>query len=104
MPTFFTDKQVDDYIAGWRETHPEPEDELDRGEVESILEEEERERMIQLLVKDDLEVDARGGGDLFTMVLRDGFTGYNHESDINLRDEILERGLEDMVWGDWYEY
>jgi hypothetical protein len=101
--TFFTEKQVEEYKAGWYEEHPD--DELDDAEVESILEEEERERMIQLLVKDDLETDAEiGEKQYFELILRDGFTGYDHESDINLRDEIEVRDLKDKVWGDWYEY
>lgn len=104
MMSFFTEKQVEEYISGWRETHPDPEDELNIDEVESILEEEERERMIRLLVEDDLNTDIIGGGDLFTMVLRSGFTGYDNESDIDLRDEIVTRGLKDKVWGGKYEY
>ena len=101
MPTFFTEKQIKEYKAGWYETHPE--DELNDDEVESILEEEERERIIQLLMKDDLDTNITTGGDLFGMILREGFEGYNNISDIDLHDEVLVRGLKNKVWGDWYE-
>jgi hypothetical protein len=100
--TFFTEKQVEEYKAGWAETHPD--DELDDGEVVSILQEEERERMVQLLVRCDLKAEANGS-EFFAMILRDGFTGYDHESDVNLRDEIKARGLQAKVWEEgWYEY
>jgi len=106
--TFFSLKEVNAYKAGWYEEHPD--DELDDTEVESILEEEERERMIQLLVKDDKERIEREREEsppyvpLIDFLLLEGFTGYSNESDINLRDEITARGLQDQVWGDWYEY
>lgn len=106
--TFFTEKQVEEYKAGWYEEHPD--DELDDGEVESILEEEERERMIQLLVKDDKARIERESEEsppyvpLIDFLLLEGFTGYTHETHTNLSDEIVARGLQDQVWGDWYEY
>lgn len=102
MDVFFTDKQVEEYKAGWRETHED--DDLEDDDVRSILEEEERERMIELLVRKDIESDAEGVSDLFGMILHEGFTGYRHYSDVDLRHEVKERGLESEVWGDWYEY
>lgn len=101
MSVFFNDTQVEEYKAGWRETHED--DELDDDEVRSILEEEERDRMIELLIRKDIESEAEGS-DLFEMILHEGFTGYGHYSDVDLRHEVKERGLQGEVWGDWYEY
>ena len=113
--TFFNEKQVEEYKAGWAETHPNEDDALDDADVVSILQEEERGRMIELLVKDDkariereaIEMGGCKGSPIVPLIdflLLDGFTGYSNESDINLRDEIVARGLQEQVWGDWYEY
>lgn len=56
-----------------------------------------RDEMINLLIDDDLNnwYDRDDKDEYFAMILRNGFIGYNDQSNKEIENEMFERGLLD---------
>lgn len=55
-----------------------------------------RDAMIEMLVNDDLEFFQKspvGAAEYFSVLMVEGFDGYNNFTDKELEDELRERGL-----------
>ena len=89
----YTNEEINEYRAGWLETHPD--EVLDDYTVISCLEDEEREQLIEALIADDKATIAAliNSDSYLDSILRNGHDGYEHMTTIDLRDEVKTRGL-----------
>lgn len=55
-----------------------------------------REQMIEALIEDWLESIANAGGQVVTQILREGFKGYDHMTDDEVRKDYVDQRLHEL--------
>ena len=86
----YTNEEINEYRAGWLETHPD--EVLDDATVVDCLN-DERSTIIEALIDDDMRGDIKGDG-FFRHILLWGWDGYEKLTHTELWNELNERGLE----------
>lgn len=90
--SFYTQSDINNYRAGWLETHPD--EVLDDETVIDCLR-DEHSALIKALITDDItETPENNPIQLLKFILGVGCTGYNERTVGELWEEMNERGLD----------